>query len=331
MILLTLLLANFAVPVLSPKQEKEQDEDDTAAEIAILRGVLADLRKVSTPQTKAAVRTVSAQYRLRIERLRRSDADYECLRALHREAVGVQEQVVRDALHNGEVDKRTAQRCLDKLARARRMLAKRTRGTTAKEANPFKRIAASVSAWYRKILFALLDSENEKKTKRARALAAKAQERAIKYLETRKEDPNPGTAWCAAILADEHKMALDVLKAAGATNTSKIERVKTALGISGTLLPSSSEKSAPANVKPDATSPTASIKSADAKGESATGATDGAVQTDEDLDIVFAEVRAKALRMELDRIQEMLEAGRIDTTLARDLREDVYVQQMSLA
>ena len=43
-----------------------------------------------------------------------------------------------------------------------------------------------------------------------------------------------------------------------------------------------------------------------------------------------ADVQAEALRLELDQIQEMRDAGRISRSLAREMRADVYLQQMGL-
>ncbi len=316
-ILLTLLLANFAVPILSPKQEKTEDEDEVAAEVAILRGVLADLRGISTPQTIAAVRTVGAQYRLRIARLRRDHVDDEHLNTLHAQAVEIQEKVIAEALASGDVNKETAQRCLDKLARTRRILARRSKGAiTTATSCPYKRAVARVSAWWRRVKLSLFDKESEHKTQAARALAVKAQEAAIVFLEERKGDTDSETARCAAILADEHRAALNTLKSTGAQSISRLERVKHALGIGSTSLVVSSGQAQ------------------NTAGQNGTK-TEAALQADVEAkeisqDVILAEVRAEAFRMELDRIQEMLESGRINASLARTLREDVYIQQMSL-
>ncbi len=314
-ILLTLLLANFAVPVLSPKQEKESNEDDTSAEIAILRGVLADLREISNPITKKAVRTVSSQYRLRIARLRRSDADDERLHDLHRKALDIQEQVVHEALQNERVDKYTAQRCLDKLARTRRRLARRTRGAMAHNSSFLKQLAASISAWWRRVTFALFDSESDQKVEAARNLAIEAQEKALEFLQARKDDPDPETAQCAAILSDEHQAALNILQASGTTGTSRMARIKSLLGVNSGLSLGREERDAQADSKQSSSADAALAQSG--------------AQKPLDQSAILAEVRAEALRMELDRIQEMRESGRINASLARALREDVYVQQMN--
>ncbi len=305
-ILLTLLLANFAVPALSPKQEKEPGEDEIKAEIDILRGVLKDLRELSTPQTRQAVRAVSSQYRMRIERLRRDDADDDCLRALHDEAVAMQEQVVLDAMNNNRVDKYTAKRCLDKLARARRLLRRRTRGTTANEGGFLRCALDGIAAWARRTVSSLFDSESDAKAAEAKALAIEAQKKAVEFLAKKKKDDNPEVARCAAILFDEHHMVLSLLESTAAT--SRFNRIKSALGAETRLRQPTQVENAGAPESKRPQTPSSPNPSA-----------------------ILAEVREEALRLELERIQDARESGRIDADHARELREDVYVQQMSLA
>lgn len=45
----------------------------------------------------------------------------------------------------------------------------------------------------------------------------------------------------------------------------------------------------------------------------------------------LADVQAEGLRLELDEIQEMYESGKISQSLAREMREEIYLLQMGLS
>ena len=74
-IVVTLLIATFVVPLLVPKREREKDEvqqDETTCNIEILRNVVEELTARQTPETRRATRTVVHSYNERIARIKES-------------------------------------------------------------------------------------------------------------------------------------------------------------------------------------------------------------------------------------------------------------------
>lgn len=74
-ILVTLLLANFVVPLIAPKKAQSHTQaDETAGRIQVLRNVIAELAHDETLTDKKAVRRVIASYEARIDRLKSTTA-----------------------------------------------------------------------------------------------------------------------------------------------------------------------------------------------------------------------------------------------------------------
>lgn len=71
-ILCTLLLANFVVPLLAPKKQADERDEQAvnAAHIEILKRVIRQVREQKTPTNEAATQIVVRQYSERIKRLR---------------------------------------------------------------------------------------------------------------------------------------------------------------------------------------------------------------------------------------------------------------------
>ncbi len=72
-IVVTLLLATFVVPLLAPKRRREKDEqahEETACNIEILRNVIEELTARQTPETRSATRAVVRSYSERIKRIK---------------------------------------------------------------------------------------------------------------------------------------------------------------------------------------------------------------------------------------------------------------------
>lgn len=75
-VLITLLLANFVLPILLPKQ-KEEFEDDVQASVDVLRAVIEDLAARQTRENRRETQEVVRQYNARIDRLKRGADGFE--------------------------------------------------------------------------------------------------------------------------------------------------------------------------------------------------------------------------------------------------------------
>ncbi|MDD6651743.1 MAG: sodium:proton antiporter [Eggerthellales bacterium] len=107
-ILLTLLLANFILPILAPAAPSPaKDEMEDAAEIRIqmLRNVITELNAHKTPANASATRAVIKEYRDRINRISQENADDESEKlALRIEILHYQQEFVERLMDDDWVD-----------------------------------------------------------------------------------------------------------------------------------------------------------------------------------------------------------------------------------
>lgn len=75
-VLVTLLLANFALPILLPKQ-KGEFEDDVQASVDVLRAVIEDLASRQTRENRRETQEVVRQYNARIDSIKRKADGFE--------------------------------------------------------------------------------------------------------------------------------------------------------------------------------------------------------------------------------------------------------------
>ncbi|MBR2835265.1 MAG: sodium:proton antiporter [Coriobacteriales bacterium] len=104
-ILVTLLLANFVVPLVAPKKDVSRTlADDTIGRIQVLRNVIYELGHDESLTDKHAVRRVIASYNSRIERIQRTTAyEDESDLSLRERAVGWEAISVNNQIKEGTV------------------------------------------------------------------------------------------------------------------------------------------------------------------------------------------------------------------------------------
>ncbi len=102
-ILITLLMANFILPLLVPRQQRDKNQDTEAA-LSILRLVMEELTLHQTRENKRATQMVLRQYNDRIRKIKKTN-DIEDLedRSLRIEALGWEKQFVQDLIDTREV------------------------------------------------------------------------------------------------------------------------------------------------------------------------------------------------------------------------------------
>ena len=104
-ILVTLLLANFLVPLIAPKKVAAHTQtDETSACIHILRSVISELAHDESLTDKRAVRRVIASYETRIERLRKQTSYQDAAEDVLRErAIGWETLSVNQQIREGGI------------------------------------------------------------------------------------------------------------------------------------------------------------------------------------------------------------------------------------
>ncbi len=127
-IVCTLLISNFMIPLLAPKRDvdKEREEDrarDVNAMIDILRSVVEELTARQTPETRRPTQSVIHQYNDRISQIkRRNDIDEEENIPLRVRAVELEERECARLIKAKEVHPSIGYEYLDTLSRTKNLL-----------------------------------------------------------------------------------------------------------------------------------------------------------------------------------------------------------------
>ncbi len=283
-ILCTLLLANFVVPLLAPTPETPDGEEGNAASVDVLEAVVRELKAQQTPQTAVATAFVVRQYEERIKRLRRQNTSAPCLVELRAHVLEQQRALLEARRAEGLLDEDEAQRHLGIVDRSQKLLLRaHTRHATFGEAwgkakVAFMRFMRNLTRTAQQV------QADETERERDRQVRVELEKCAIAYLEPKTRDADAEVAEGAAMLIAESRATLAALE-------SPIWRGgKDGGALAGMAGVAAARESAKAGI---------------------------------------ADVEAEALRLELDEIQRMRESGRIDRATASNLREEVYLLQMT--
>ncbi|MCB7036829.1 Na+/H+ antiporter [Eggerthella sinensis] len=288
-ILCTLLLANFVVPLLAPKADEEDDDAVVqAANIAILERVVLQLKAEETPDTELATRIVVRQYEERIKRLRRQSTSAACLMELRVGVLDCQRAYVEQCMAEGVVTPAEGQRYLEQFEHMREMLLHR-QAHQNKGARVFRHAKMTATRTVRSMtrMFAKPHFSGEE-MQAARAFRVGLEQCSLDFLETKTDDPNVEVAEGAAMLAAECRATLAAFELRD-DHASDGRPPREARG--------------PLTRDPDAI---------------------------EEIKVDVTEIETEALRLELDEIQRMREAGTLGRETARELREEVYLLQMTV-
>ena len=300
-ILCTLLLANFVVPLLAPKEQAdEQDEQAVnAANIEILKRVIRQMREQKTPTNEASTQIVIRQYSERIKRLRRKNTSAPCLLELRATAIEQQKDQVDKYIREGRISRAEGEREIERLESSRRTL---LRAHTRRQAlgEVWSRLKVGAVHTARRVDRAVRHVvDDEAQIERHRQLRIELEECALAYYNLRMSDENLEIADGAGVLAAECRSTLAFLRAVNEP-----------------------EKLASANVA-------GSVVGMDAGGMR--GALEGMdTQKIQVIKARVSDVEAEALRIELEEIQAMRDEGSISRETARNLREEVYLLQMAI-
>ena len=125
-IVVTLLLATFVLPIFAPPKarvDSEQKRRDLETNLEILRTVIEELSVRQTPENRAATQIVVAQYNDRIARIKESnDIEDEPNMKLRLRVLGWEQEFVNKCIESGEVDHLTGYQYLARLARMEELI-----------------------------------------------------------------------------------------------------------------------------------------------------------------------------------------------------------------
>lgn len=123
-ILCTLLIANFIVPLLAPSPEVTDESVLDGVVIEMLQHVIDELVARRTPQTLFATNVVLASYRRRISQLHQHNISDEALSCVRISVIDHQLDIADDMLAEGTATPEAADRVAARLERMRRLLTK---------------------------------------------------------------------------------------------------------------------------------------------------------------------------------------------------------------
>lgn len=297
-IVVTLLLANFVVPLIAPKSETDDDDElDPEYEIEMIQNVISGLKRRQTVENKQATGRVMRMYHRRLTAARRRSVSGRQLRFLRQEVLLHQRDFIKEAIAHDEVDKRLGTTYLKRVDRMLKLLTrKKTLLTSNRQTQP---LAGSTSTT-RKIQDQVT-STNE--TRKKLEFKIDVERVAVDYLELASHEQDDARVQAALALLGEHKALLSALRA-------QLRALDNAQGIIASVPETAGQHSI---VRTD------------------TGSLHLEPTTDPDDLSGLADVQAEGLRLELDEIQEMYESGKISQSLAREMREEIYLLQMGLS
>ena len=300
-ILCTLLLANFVVPVLAPKEDspdETEEQDVNAVTIDILKRVIRQLREQKTPQNESSTQIVIRQYSERIKRLRRQNTSAPRLVELRAGALAAQTRMVEARMQSGDLTREEGSRELERLNSARRLLM-RAHTRREKLGEVWSRVKVGVMHAHRnldRMVRHVVDDELQHE--RSRQLRIELEECALNYYLGRMDDADLEVADGAGVLAAECRSTLSFLRAAN--EPAVLARANVAGSVIGV----------------DAGGMRGALQSMD-------------TQKIQVIKARVTDVEAEALRLELEEIQAMRDEGRLTRDAARELREEVYLLQMA--
>ena len=190
-ILCTLLLANFVVPVLAPKEDspdETEEQDVNAVTIDILKRVIRQLREQKTPQNESSTQIVIRQYSERIKRLRRQNTSAPRLVELRAGALAAQTRMVEARMQSGDLTREEGSRELERLNSARRLLM-RAHTRREKLGEVWSRVKVGVMHAHRnldRMVRHVVDDELQ--LERSRQLRIELEECALNYYLGRMDD-----------------------------------------------------------------------------------------------------------------------------------------------
>ena len=186
-ILLSLLLATFLVPLLAPRPKEDPSSTrrrDKETRIDIFRAVIEELTARQTPETRAATSQVISRYNARIARVKvEDDLEDEVDNSLRIEVLRWEEEYVLEMIEKGEIPELEGYRYLERLARISSMV-KRDKGRVVTLARNVRRFFTTLYKMWNRFVNHLPGETPEDRWKTMRDI----QMRAAQYVVHRLQD-----------------------------------------------------------------------------------------------------------------------------------------------
>ena len=191
-IVITLLLATFVVPLLAPKKPPTDEDlrcDETEVSIEILRTVIEDLAARQTTENRAATQMVIHSYNDRIARIKsRNDIEDKPNTALRLQAVAWEQQLVLKLIDDEEIYPIIGYQYLSRLARIENMQ-QHHRGRWSAQ-NFMLRLRAIVRSGWHRIVSGLPGINVTERVQAVRDLQMQCAEHVVERLQQKLASPD---------------------------------------------------------------------------------------------------------------------------------------------
>lgn len=199
-ILVTLLLANFALPALLPDEQGEKNyATDTDASIEVLRATIEELAARQTRENRRATQTVMAQYNDRIDRIKQGTGEQDDDSVLRLEALEWEQEYVLSAIDEERVSPVVGYRMLRRIRQSKNLI-QRDRDVLWLFGIIARRAALVSRAITRTLLDSNVLSDGFEEEREVRQLQAESLEYVVKNLRARLDDPNYRTEHVSSLM-----------------------------------------------------------------------------------------------------------------------------------
>ncbi|WP_101720677.1 cation:proton antiporter [Eggerthella timonensis] len=183
-IVVTMLLATFAVPLIAPKKESVDEDrfDEEQATIEILRSVIEELAARQTDENRAATQTVIHAYNERIARLKdKTDLSGDSITPLRLRANRWERGFVLDLLEREEIDQLVGYRYVKRLSRTENLLKHHADRVSLQIA--YLRVRTLAHAGWHRLVEALPGDDLAERAQAERDLRLRSNEHVIEKLQ----------------------------------------------------------------------------------------------------------------------------------------------------
>ena len=233
-IVVTLLLATFVVPLLAPKKPATDEDlrcDETEVSIEILRSVIEDLAARQTKENRAATQMVIRSYNDRIARIKsHNDIEDKPNTALRLQAVQWEQELVLKLIDEDELYPIIGYRYLSRLARIETML-QHHRGRWSAQ-NFVLRLRAIVRAGWHRIVAGLPGVNVTERAQAVRDLQMRCAEHVVERLQEKLASPesNEPTEDVSTLLL-EYQRSITAMRSANPSITAFANTASKAMDI----------------------------------------------------------------------------------------------------
>ncbi|MRX81438.1 cation:proton antiporter [Eggerthella guodeyinii] len=233
-IVVTLLLATFVVPLLAPKKPPTDEDlrcDETEVSIDILRTVIEDLAARQTTENRAATQMVIRSYNDRIARIKsRNDIEDKPNTALRLQAVAWEQELVLKLIDDEEIYPIIGYQYLSRLARIENML-QHHRGRWSAQ-NFMLRLRAIVRSGWHRIVAGLPGINVTERVQAIRDLQMLCAEHVVERLQQKLASPesNEPTEDVSTLLL-EYQRSITALRSANPSITALANTASKAVDI----------------------------------------------------------------------------------------------------